>query len=168
MGTLYWITGLSGAGKTTISKEFVTLLKKTKSHVVFLDGDMLREVFGVKKAFSREERLDLALQYCRLCKVLTQQNLDVVCATISMFKECHDFNREQIKNYCEIYLKVPMGVLRKRDSKEIYSRAEKGELTQVMGVDLDFHEPENPDLVLNNDGTEEPSNIAKVIYEHFN
>ena len=60
-----------------------------------------------------------------------------------------------------------MDVLKKRDSKKIYSRAAKGEITQVMGVNIPFEEPEQPDLIINNDGKQKPSAIALKIYEYF-
>ena len=167
MGTLYWITGLSGAGKTTIAQELWKILKKESPNTIFLDGDMLREVFKVEGAYARDERLRLAMQYARLCKVLVEQDINVICATISMFKECHEWNRKNILNYREIYLRVPMAILEKRDSKNIYSRAQHGELTHVMGVDLPFDEPQNPDLIMDNDGTHHPQFLANKIYQHF-
>jgi len=167
MGNLYWITGLSGAGKTTVATELYKILKQEKHNVVFLDGDKLREIFGVKAAYSPEERLNLALQYSRLCKFLTEQNIDVVCSTISMFSECHQWNETNIPHYREIYLKVSMDILKQRDSKKIYSRAMNGEITQVMGIDIPFEEPKSPDLIVNNDGTEQPAVVAQNIYEYF-
>ncbi|MBP9853703.1 MAG: adenylyl-sulfate kinase [Candidatus Omnitrophica bacterium] len=167
MGSVYWITGLSGAGKTTIAQELHKLLKTQGEKVVFLDGDILREVFGRSNAYTRDERQDLALQYARLCKMLSTQDLNVICATISMFKECHQWNRDNIVNYREIYLRVPLDILKKRDSKQIYSRNAQGTLNQVMGVDIQYDEPEQPDLIIENDGSENPSIIARKIYEHF-
>ena len=167
MGTLYWITGLSGAGKTTVAQELLKILKKEKPHTIFLDGDELRSVFNVNGAYSPEERLKLAMQYARLCKVLVDQGVDVVCATISMFHECREWNRKNISRYREIYLRVPMDILKKRDSKSIYSRAARGEVTQVMGIDLPFDEPRDPDLIVDNDGTQPPKILANQIYQHF-
>ncbi|MCK5579903.1 MAG: adenylyl-sulfate kinase [Candidatus Omnitrophica bacterium] len=167
MGSLFWITGLSGAGKTTIAGELYKILQKKESNVILLDGDELRKIFGVSGAYSAEERLNLALQYSRLCKFLTEQDIDVVCGTLSMFHVCHRWNRENIAQYREIYLKVPMEVLRKRDPKRIYSRAEKGELKNVMGIDIPFEEPQNPDMIINNDGGQSPDILARSIYERF-
>ena len=168
MGTLYWITGPRGTGKTTIAKELYGLLRKMMPNIVFLDGDILREVFRDERGYTKNERLNLALKYARLSKMLITQDINVVCSTISLFKECHQWNRENIINYNEIYLKVSMDVLRARDRKEIYSRAEKGEIKNIVGIDMPFDEPENPDLVINNDGSETPEGVAKRIYEHFN
>lgn len=165
-GTLYWLTGLSGAGKTTIGEELVRLLRIEKDNVVFLDGDALRQIFSDHQSFSSLARRKLAMQYAQLCKMLTDQGLDVVCATICMFEECRAWNRDHIPHYREIYIRVPLNVLKERDSKNIYSRAFKGELRNVMGVDIPFEEPQHPDIVLDNDGTKHPKELAKVIYEY--
>ena len=98
-----WITGLSGAGKSTLGIEVVKLLRSNGEPVVYLDGDQLREVFSAvnltEKNHSREGRLSLAMQYSRLCDVISKQGLTVVIATISMFKEIHDWNRKNLSNY---------------------------------------------------------------------
>lgn len=110
-GTVYWITGLAGAGKTTIGRLFYNLIQAEKPNVVFLDGDTMREVFGGELGHSIEDRKKLAMSYSKLCKVLSEQGLDVVCSTISMFHECHKWNKENITSYKEVYLRVPTEIL---------------------------------------------------------
>ena len=166
-GLLYWLTGLSGAGKTIIGRELYELIRAGNSNVIFLDGDILREVFGCVEGFSQEERLQLAMQYCRLSKMLTEQGMDVVCATISLFPECWQWNRQHIPGYREVYIKVPMDILVQRDQKQLYSRAFNGEIEQVVGVDFPLYEPENPDLILQNHGDTTPKILAKQILETF-
>ena len=75
---LYWINGLSGAGKTTIGSLFHSHLLDIKKNIVYLDGDILREIFGDSKNFSQSKRKFLAKRYSRLCKVLTEQGTDVI------------------------------------------------------------------------------------------
>lgn len=149
-GNVYWITGLSGAGKTTIGKMLYHRLKSHKSNVVFLDGDTLRNVFGSDLGHSLEDRKKLAMSYSRLCKMLSDQGIEVVCATISLFKEVHDFNRQNIKNYYEIFIKCDMQELKKRDQKGIYSKALNGEMDNVIGINLPYDKPEKCDLVIDN------------------
>ena len=92
-GNVIWITGLSAAGKTTLAKAVVSQLRARGGSVVLLDGDELRAVFGAvttdPQSHGREGRLALAMQYARLCRVLADQGLTVVIATISLFKEVH-------------------------------------------------------------------------------
>jgi adenylylsulfate kinase-like enzyme len=156
---LYWITGLSGAGKTTIGTLFYSYLQETKNNVVYLDGDTLRKIFSDNHQYSLPERKILAMRYSRLCKMLTDQGIDVVIATISMFHEVRKWNRENIENYNEIYIKVPMEVLIARDQKKLYSLALRGEVKHVMGIDIEVEEPDNPDIVINNDGSIMPEDM---------
>lgn len=152
MACVYWITGLSGAGKTTIGHLWYEELKRTHSNVVFLDGDTLREVFGDDLGFSEEDRRKSAMRNARLCALLAKQEINVVCCTISMFDSVRTWNREYIPGYCEIYVKASMETLRRRDQKGLYSRAE----SDVAGVHFTVEEPKNPDVVLENDGRKTP------------
>ncbi len=151
-GRVILITGLSGAGKSTLAHEVVAKLRKSGEAVVMLDGDELREVFGAVAAnannHGREGRLALAMQYAHLCRVVAAQGLTVVIATISLFREVHAWNRANLPGYFEVYLKVPVEELRRRDPKGIYRRFDAGELTLVAGLDLHIDEPEAADLVV--------------------
>lgn len=163
-GTLYWITGLSGAGKTTIGKALYTQLKTRKANVVFLDGDVLRSVFGTLHGHSIAERKALARSYSNLCKMLTEQGLDVVCATMSLFREVHELNRATIQNYFEIFVECDMQELIRRDQKGIYSKALRGECDDVIGVTLPFDRPEQCDLILDNTVTDSVADkIQKIL-----
>ena len=146
---------------------FFAMIRGRKEASVFLDGDILREVFANDLGHSREERFKSAMRNSRLCKMLSDQGIDVVCATISLFRECQDWNRANIPGYREIYLRVPMSVLVERDQKQLYSRAMRGEASDVMGVDLPIDEPSAPDLVVENDGDRPPESIARTIFEKF-
>jgi adenylylsulfate kinase-like enzyme len=146
-----WITGLSGAGKSTLARAVTERLRARGWPVVLLDGDELREVFGATAAnaesHGREGRLALALQYAHLCRVVANQGLSVVIATISLFREVHTWNRANLPGYFEVYLKVPVEELRRRDPKGIYRRFDSGELSNVAGLDLPIDEPEYADIV---------------------
>ena len=148
-GSVIWITGLSGAGKTTLATEVAMHLRAQGEAVVLLDGDELREVFGAAKFndknHGREGRLTLAMQYAHLCRVIALQGLTVVIATISLFREVHVWNRGNLPGYYEVYLKVPMSELRRRDSKGIYSQFDAGKLFNVAGLDMTVDEPQDPD-----------------------
>ena len=149
-GRVFWVTGLSGSGKTTVATALTEKLRAQGSPVVLLDGDVLREVFGDAIGHDAKSRLDASLRYGRLCRMLSGQGVDVVCATISMFDETRSWNREHIPHYMEIYLRVPIDELKKRDSKQIYSRAERGELSHVVGLDVPCEEPKHPDIIIDN------------------
>jgi adenylylsulfate kinase-like enzyme len=151
-GRVIWITGLSGAGKSTLAHELVPRLRTLGGSPILLDGDELREVFGAVAAniqnHGREGRLALAMQYAHLCRVIAAQGLTVVIATISLFREVHAWNRANLAGYFEVYLKVPLEELRRRDPKGIYRRFDAGELTHVAGLDLSIDEPEAADWIV--------------------
>ncbi len=92
------------------------------------------------------------MRNARLCRLLAEQGADVVCATISLFHEVQRWNRENIPGYHEIYLRVPIDELRRRDNKGIYAGAQRGDTRDVVGLDVPAEAPKAPDLVLDNYG----------------
>jgi glutamine kinase len=151
-GRVFWITGLSGAGKTTLGRRLSSRLRDVGRPVTFLDGDVLRGVIAEDLDHSVENRRLSAMRNARLCRLLAEQGLDVVCATISLFHEVQRWNRENIPGYHEIYLRVPFDELSRRDSKGIYAAAHRGDTRHVVGLDVPAEAPEAPDLILDNYG----------------
>ena len=147
MNKCYWVTGLSATGKTTLSSLLVSHLRDSGKTVVHLGGDELRQVLA-DEAYTREERIALAMRYARLCRLLSEQNIDIVIAVIGMFKELHTWNRKNIKNYVEIFIDTPLSELKKRDPKNMYKNFDLGLLKNVAGVDLKIDIPSNPDIHL--------------------
>ncbi len=162
-GTVFWITGLSGAGKTTIGKLLYEKIRSAKENVVFLDGDILREVFGNDLGYSAEDRRVSAGRNARICKMLGDQGIDVVCCTISMFEEVRKWNRQNNTNYREIYLKVPVHILENRNQKGMYSNNK----SELVGFGVDMEEPENPDMIFENDGSKTPEEIVQIMYRSY-
>ncbi len=163
-GKLIWITGLAGSGKTTIGKSVYKALKKKQNNTVFIDGDTYREITGQTFGHDKKARLNVAFQIARMCKFMTGQNINVVCSTISLFKEIHRFNRLNTKKYYEIFIDTDLEVLIKRDQKKLYSKAIKGKIKNVVGVDMSFDKPINCHLHLTNNSKKEIKvNINKII-----
>lgn len=164
MAKLIWITGLAGSGKTTIGKEVFREMKRDNPATVFVDGDNFREVMGGSSGHTREERFAVAFQIARFCKFLVEQNIDVVCATISLFKEIHEFNRENFPDYFEIFIDCDREELVKRDQKGIYTKAFKGEIKNVVGIDIDFDKPMGCHLEITNNKIEDVnSNVNRIL-----
>jgi adenylylsulfate kinase len=161
MARLYWLTGYSGAGKTVVGRELYRLIKQNRDTVVLLDGDEMRAMFGNDLGYCREDRLKSAMRFARLSEFLTSQGIDVVCCTVSMFNEVREWNRANIEDYVEVYIKVSRDVLRLRDQKGLYS----GDAGNVVGVDLILEEPQSPDIVIENDGSVSAEQAAQMIYK---
>jgi cytidine diphosphoramidate kinase len=147
-----WITGLSGAGKTTLARAVVAAARDQGREVVLLDSDDLRAGISGRVGHTTAERRALARRYSDLCRFLASQGLDVICATMSLFREIQEWNRAHVPNYHEVYLRVSPARLGARDPKGLYRRAQDTPVVaNVVGVDLPFDEPGTPDLVIDND-----------------
>jgi adenylylsulfate kinase-like enzyme len=145
-----WITGLSGSGKTTLAKIIYQTIKTKYKNVILLDGDIIRNALGNSYGYTLSERLKGAKQIHGLCKMLDNEDMIVICATMSLFKEIHKKNKNSFKSYLEIFLDVDMKVLIQRDKKSLYSRALDGLEDNVVGVNLSYDKPDNANLYLNN------------------
>lgn len=153
-GTVYFFTGLAGAGKTTIGGLFYEKLKAVKPDAVLFDGDRERKKANTNtvKDYSTEARHEGAFVIFRRCKELADQGIDCVYCGIAMYEDVRAWCRENIENYREIYIKVSMETLRRRNQKGLYSPGVK----QVVGVDLPWDEPKKPDIVIENDSDQIP------------
>ena len=147
---VYWIIGLSASGKTTIANLLVQYLRDSGRSVVLLDGDVIRSLFKNDVDHSIKGRFKNAERISNLSSFLSRQGVDVVAAVLSIFPDWQKWNRENIHNYREIYLKVSMDVLLKRETKSLYAEAFAGKIKNVVGVDIPFPEPKNPDLIIDN------------------
>ena len=150
-GTVYWITGLDGSGKTTIGNALYYKMKKS-TPVVLFDGDILKEIAGGGvPGYTKEERLARARRYSVLCKLLSDQGIDVLICTISMFDTVREWNRDNFAHYIEVFLDVSMDVLKKRDKKGLYANAISQD--HIPGLHYDPEFPKEPDIVLHTDGS---------------
>ena len=161
-GTLYWFTGLSGAGKTTLGTLWYKHLLDTKGNVVLLDGDKNRARLK-NNDYSRAARESKTFAGIKIAKYITDQGIDVVYCVIAMFDSIRKWNRENIENYKEIYLEVPMEVLFARDTKGLYAGARSGKIKDVVGMDQIAEYPTHPDVRIVNDGCRKPEDVIEEI-----
>lgn len=157
-GRVIWITGLSGAGKSTTARALMPLLPSSS---ILLDGDEMREALTLLAGgYAPEDRLKLALSYSRLCLLAARQGLAAVCATISMFHEVHQWNRENLPNYCEVFIDPPPERIQERDYKKVYQPG-RGPVT---GTHFAAQLPLNPHLHLR-DHEKSPAENARLIFD---
>jgi len=157
---LIWITGLSGSGKSTIGKALYSKLKVDMPNLVFLDGDDFREILGNDLGHSPNDRLNNAKRISKMCKFLNSQKINVICSTMSLYKEIHEMNRKNIQEYYEIFIECSIDELIKRDQKGIYSKALRGEIKNVVGIDLSYDRPDDCHLCIEN---EKQSDLDKKV-----
>lgn len=165
-GVLYWITGLSGAGKTTIGNRLYYELRKENNNVILLDGDILKNIVADEPGYTDIERKKRAIKYAMLCKILTDQGMIVICCTIAMFDEVREWNRKNNKGYVEIFLDVDLEVLKERDQKNLYSKNVSGQIKNVLGMDMEVEFPKSPDITIKNDGQYTISQCVKKILDY--
>ena len=162
-----WLIGLSGAGKTTIGRQVFETWKSEAPNTVFVDGDDIRALFNNDQgedAYTLEGRRLNAKRITGLCSWLDRQGINVVCSILSLFPEMRRENRNLFSGYFEVYLKVPMDELNRRDSKGLYAAAKRGEMQNVVGIDIPFPEPDVADLVIENSGPgADPKTLANEI-----
>ncbi len=156
-GRLVWITGLAGTGKTTLGYEVYKAIKKKYPNTVFLDGDKLREILDEETSHDISGRKRTAKIYSGLCSCLTNQGINVVISTISLFHEIYDYNRKNNKDYYEILLHADEEVVKER-KKEVYKNKEN-----IMGVHQTPEFPKNPSIILKNNTLEELSKNVKGV-----
>lgn len=146
-----WIIGLSAAGKSTLANAIVKKIREQNKKVCLLDGDLIRDLFKNDVDHSINGRYINAERLSTISKFLGDQEIPVVAAVLSIFPNWQDWNRKNIKKYFQIYIKVSMEKLENRETKGLYKAAKAGTLSNVVGVDIEFPEPKNSDLVINND-----------------
>ncbi len=158
-----WITGLSAVGKSTIAKAYLRTKKNSSVSTVLLDGDAVRELFGGDLGYDEKSRNEHIKRIQRLAKFLSDQGLDVVVAALYSNERILSVNRTLFQEYFEVYLKADLNYLKLRENKSLYTKAEKGEIVDVVGVDIKWHEPMLPDLVIQMNQLRPPLEIAEEI-----
>lgn len=156
-----WITGYSAAGKTTVGRKLERRLRENGLSTVFLDGDDLRSIFANRWGYEREDRVELAKVYFRLCSHLASQGFTVVIAAVAMYDEVRDWLHTNVPNAIETYLDVPETERRARDkhTKGIYAKNQN--LVEMYDV------PTHPDLVIQNFDAIDPDAAAETILNFY-
>jgi len=150
-GVTVWFTGLSGAGKTTISRAVENHLRASGYRVEVLDGDELRHTLGKGLHFSKEDRDENIRRVTFVSKLLARNGVLVLTSFISPYAEMRDAARAQIDHFFEVYVKCPLEVCAQRDVKGMYKKAMAGQIKEFTGVSDPYEEPKAPELVIETD-----------------
>ncbi|TCJ20322.1 adenylyl-sulfate kinase, partial [Rubrobacter taiwanensis] len=145
-GFTLWFTGLSGAGKTTISEIVEKELRERLGKVEVLDGDIVRTNLSKGLGFSKEDRDINVLRIGFVANLLTRNGVAVIVSAISPYKEARDQVRREIGEFVEVYVDAPVEVCAERDVKGLYKKAFSGEIQQFTGVSDPYEPPVAPEL----------------------
>merc|ERR1711976_559627 len=151
-GCTLWLTGLSGAGKTSIASYVRDFLKVHRVPAYMLDGDIIRQGLSADLGFSDSDRTENVRRISEVSRLLADSGVITIAAFISPFEKDRAFARElhqvaDLKFY-EIYVDTPLEECIKRDTKGLYARALKGEIKGLTGIDAPYETPEHPELTL--------------------
>ena len=159
-GTLFWITGLSGSGKTTIAKKIYSRIKKDYGPTIIISGDEIRKIFSLK-GYTYDDRLKIVKKYCLLAKHITKNKVNLIISVIGMMDVLRSWNRKNIKNYIEIYIDSSIKYLKNINKKKLYTNLKES----VVGVNVNPEFPKNPDIKINNNFKKNTKHLSDILYK---
>ncbi len=157
-GTLFWITGLSGSGKTTIAKKIKGYIENKYGPTILINGDDLRKYF-LLKGYSKSDRIDLAYKYSKLFKHITDQNINIIYATVGLVNKIRNIFRNLVRNFFVIYIKSDVAIIKQKRKKKMYFRLNKN----IIGVHIKAEFPKKPDVMVENYLNRDLDKISKEI-----
>lgn len=164
-GFVLWMTGLSGAGKTTIALELFKQLEGRNLRLERLDGDVVRESLTKDLGFTAEDRKTNIERITFVAKLLSRNDVGCICSFISPYQSVRDYVRDNTTNFLEVYVNAPLEVVIGRDVKGLYKKAIAGEIPNFTGISDPFEAPENPDIEVRTDQQTVEESAAYIISE---
>ncbi|MCC7301550.1 MAG: adenylyl-sulfate kinase [Bacteroidia bacterium] len=166
-GTVIWMTGLSGSGKTTIATELEKCLNEKKKLTQVLDGDNIRSGINRNLGFSEEDRVENIRRISEVAKLFCHAGLITICCFVSPTRAIREQAKSIIgeEDFTEVFVDTPLEICEKRDVKGLYAKARKGEIADFTGISSPFEAPENPDLHLHTQGHSARECAALILKE---
>lgn len=164
-GFVLWMTGLSGAGKTTVALILEKELKERQLRIERLDGDVVRESLTRDLGFSKEDRTKNIERITFVAKLLSRNGVGCVCSFISPYQSVRDMVRDNTTNFLEVFIDAPLEVVIDRDVKGLYKKAIAGEIPNFTGISDPFEAPESPDIHVRTDQQTPEESAAFLISE---
>jgi adenylylsulfate kinase len=163
-GFTLWFTGLSGAGKTTISTMVAEELQARGSRLEILDGDIVRENLSKGLGFSKEDRDTNIRRIAFVANLLSRNGVPVITAAISPYRDIRNEAREMMDGrFVEAYVKASVEVCEERDVKGLYAKARSGEIKEFTGVSDPYEPPENPELVIDTENQSPEESAQQIV-----
>jgi adenylyl-sulfate kinase len=162
-GFVLWMTGLSGAGKTTIALILEEELEARGLKIERLDGDIVRESLTRDLGFSKEDRTKNIERITFVAKLLSRNGVGCICSFISPYQSVRDYVKNNTTNFLELFIDAPLDVVIDRDVKGLYKKALAGEIPNFTGISDPFEPPENPDIHIRTDRQTPHESAAEII-----
>ena len=162
-GVTVWFTGLSGAGKTTITQALAKKLQAENYPLEILDGDIVRQNLTKGLGFSKEDRDENIRRIGFVCQLLTRHGAITLVSAISPYREIREEVREKIGNFVEVFVNAPLAVCEERDVKGLYKKARSGEIKQFTGISDPYEAPLNPEIECRTDLETLDESVEKVV-----
>ena len=166
-GAVIWLTGLSGAGKSAISRNLERELFNLGNHVYVLDGDNVRHGLNANLGFSHEDRTENIRRVAEVAKLMADAGLIVVTAFIAPYqsdrRRAREIALESGVEFFEVYVNAPLETCESRDVKGLYQRARNGDIPEFTGINSPYEEPENPEIVLHTDRETLDESTARLL-----
>ncbi|MBL8187880.1 MAG: adenylyl-sulfate kinase [Acidobacteria bacterium] len=166
-GFTLWFTGLSGAGKTTLTEAIVPELRARGVKIEVLDGDEVRTNLSKGLGFSKEDRDTNIRRIGYVARLLSRNGVGVIAAAISPYREIRDEVRASVEaegvTFVEVFVKASLDTLVARDVKGLYQKAIAGEIKQFTGVSDPYEEPLNPEVLVNSDNETVEQSAATIL-----
>ncbi|HMP62565.1 MAG TPA: adenylyl-sulfate kinase, partial [Phenylobacterium sp.] len=149
-GRVVWLTGLSGAGKSTIANLVEKRMQADGRHTYLLDGDNVRHGLNKDLGFTEEDRVENIRRVAEVAKLMVDAGLITLVSFISPFRAERRMARELMEagEFVEVYVSTPLAVAEQRDVKGLYAKARSGQLKNFTGIDSPYEEPENAEIVV--------------------
>jgi adenylylsulfate kinase len=162
-GVTVWLTGLSGAGKSTITGALEKKLKAIGNKVEILDGDIVRLNLSKGLTFSKEDRDENIRRIGFVSHLLTRNGVIVIVSAISPYQEIREEVKKRIGDFVEVYVNSPLAVCEERDVKGLYKKARNGEIKNFTGIDDPYEAPLNPDVECRTDQENVEESTEKIL-----
>ena len=147
-----WLIGISGSGKTTIGKKLYLHLKKKIKNLIFLDGDLFRELMNNDVGYSKKDREKNAERMIKFAEYILNQNINIIFAANLTSSKYRNLAKKKFKkNYFEVYIETSLdNLIKYRDYKNLYKDALKKKIKNVVGIDIKYKKPQRPNLIIDN------------------
>lgn len=161
-GVTIWLTGLSGAGKTTITHGLEKKLRDQGYRLEVLDGDIVRTNLTKGLGFSKEDRDTNIRRIGFVSHLLTRNGVIVLVSAISPYAAIRQEVKHTIGDFLEVFVNAPLSVCEERDVKGLYAKARSGEIKGFTGIDDPYEPPTNPDVECRTDLEELDESVGKI------